>query len=382
MTETSTPKLDQENAKHLLAALDLLRDEAEEVFAADALPSLDLSERLRASLAGMSKASSQASTAFTNVMTCLAIKALFPDIDIRYHQVQIGAPFNFRTVSEKHIYPWLQSNRFEGAKSGWQTRTFERPKPYLMSYDENIGSIKESFLTVFDEIQENSQNPRAALSALIYDQVVLRDKKSIPIISPKVDDIRLIESFFREHFFAKYKAKGASRLPVLALYAIHSVMLEQLQRYDGMKIRELQSHSAADAQTGAIGDIEIERQDSTLFEGLEIKHNQKITEQHIETACEKFSIEAPPDRYYILTTHDECQPDQSMNNLLLEKRNRIGTQIIVNGVLPTIRYYLRLLKSPNSIFPIYGTMLSTDKAISFEHRTAWNEIIIGKHQLG
>ena len=88
----------------------------------------------------------------TNIVTCLAIKTAMPEVDIRYHQVQIqhqtkrSAGFNFRGISENVIYTWLSDHNFDGAKSGWQTRTFERPKPYSLDYDENIGDIKESFM--------------------------------------------------------------------------------------------------------------------------------------------------------------------------------------------------------------------------------------------
>jgi DNA (cytosine-5)-methyltransferase 1 len=75
------------------------------------------------------------------------------------------AGFNFRGLSEITVYPWISRNRFEGAKSGWQTRTLERPKPYKLDYDENIAYVKSDFLAVFDEIEENGQ---IAVDALTY----------------------------------------------------------------------------------------------------------------------------------------------------------------------------------------------------------------------
>ncbi len=379
MPNNKPAKLDKTAADELTANLDSIYGEMAKMHAAGESRPEALSERLAAALSAISGATSKASSAFTNVVTCLAIKVQFPDLDIRKHQVQIGAPFSFRAASEDYVYPWLQKHKFEGAKSGWQTRTFERPKPYTMTYDENIGAIKMPFLTVFDEIQENSQNPSDALAYLIYDQIALREKKKISLVCPKTKDILLIEGFFREHFFRQYKSKGASRLPVLALHAIYDVMMQQVQRYSGMKLRGLQSHSAADSQTGAIGDIEVERQNGGLFEGIEVKHDIVVTENEVLGACEKFAeTNPPPDRYYILTTHKDCQPTGEMEKLLREKESHIGTQIIINGVLPTIRYYLRLLSDPSAIFPSYIQLLEKDPAIAFEHREAWNPIVIGK----
>ncbi len=51
--------------------------------------------------------------------------------------------------------------------------------------------------------------------------------------------------------------------------------------------------------------------------------------------------------------------------------------MIVNGVLPTIRYYLRLLSDPGDVLPIYADVLEKDEAIGFEHRDIWNKIATG-----
>ncbi len=340
-------------------------------------PKWGLSSRFLSALGAMSEASSQASSAFTNIVTCLAIKALKPELDVRIHQVQIGAPFSFRNLSEKVIYPWLSGKDFEGAKSGWQTRTFERPKPYTMDFAENIGSIKEPFLTCFDEIQVNGGSPLLALTFLFYRQLEKREKKKIPLATPNIDDIETMVGFFDRHFSAKYGSKGASRLPVLAIYAIYSVMMRQLKRYDGKVLRKLQNHAAADAQTGAVGDIEVESANGSLFEGVEIKHNIPITEDMIKDIAKKIAPHSP-NRYYVLTTHRICQPSEEMSVLIQQVKRQIGSQVIVNGVIPTIRYYLRLLADPSEVFPLYTSLMMEDAAISHEHRIAWNDIVTGK----
>lgn len=51
--------------------------------------------------------------------------------------------------------------------------------------------------------------------------------------------------------------------------------------------------------------------------------------------------------------------------------------MIVNGVIPSIKYYLRLLTNPGAVLPNYVQELATDKAISFEHRDVWNKIATG-----
>ena len=344
----------------------------------------ELSDKLRSALEEISRLSQKAASGFTNIITCLAIKAALPGVDMRYHQVQIQdrtsrpAGFNFRGPSEKVVYPWLSKNRFEGAKSGWQTRTFERPKPYMLDYDENIGDIKSAFLTTFDEVEENGGSASTALALLVHLQLVLREAKNIELSLPRTKDIQLIVKVFRDHFFHPYNAsKGASRLPVLALYAIYSVLIEQLGRYDGMALKPLEEHSAADSQTGAVGDIEIiNLSTNEVFEAIEVKHNIPLDERIIEDAARKI-MNKTVDRYYILTTHNSCEPDDDLNNKILNIKAMYNFQLIANGVMPSLKYYLRLLADPSSVFPRYVELLAVDKAIKHEHREVWNRISIG-----
>ena len=319
----------------------------------------ELSEKFLDALNKMSDYSDKASTGFTNIVTCLAIKAAKPNVDIRYHQVQIQnqiikekrAGFNFRGISEEVIYPWLSNQRFSGAKSGWQTRTFERPKPYLMSYEENIGAIKKPILTCFNEIEKKNQNALRGLAYIFYKQLLLREKNEIPLAIPKIKDISAIVKIFKDHFSYPYMAsKGASPLPVLALYAIYSVMVEELERFKGMELRDLRDHSAADSQTGAVGDIEIARKDTgKIFEALEIKHNIQIDENIVNGVRDKI-MDKEVDRYYILTTHSKCDPtDDGMDKKIQDINNMYHCQIIVNGVLPSLRYYLRMLSDPSKV---------------------------------
>jgi DNA (cytosine-5)-methyltransferase 1 len=362
-------------------ALDAAFDEAEQIFSIDGIPSLDISSRLKSSLEKLSELSQKASTGFTNIVTCLAIKIAKPDVDIRYHQVQIQkdterpAGFNFRGVSEKTVYGWLNSRAFSGAKSGWQTRTFERPKPYMMSYDENIGDIKEAFLSVFDEIEEHEGSAHNALVYLMYLQLVLRESNKIVLSIPRTQDIQLIVQLFERHFFYKYKgSKGASRLPVLALHAIYSVMLGQLERFDGMALKPLEEHSAADSQTGAIGDIEVVRiATNEVFEAIEVKHDIPLSEKIITDSAQKI-MNRSVDRYYILTTNSNCEPDDRLQGQISKIKAMYNCQMIANGVMSSLRYYLRLLADPSAVFQKYVDLLASDKSISHEHREIWNRL--------
>mgnify|MGYP006988860009 CR=1 FL=1 len=325
----------------------------------------------------------RASTGYLNIITGLTIKAAYPNIDVRYHQTQIQsqtdkpAGFNFRGVSEHFIYPWMEAHEFHGAKSGWQTRTFERPKPYLLNYDENIGTIKDAFLTIYDLVEKYPDKAIYALSLLMLRRIELRERSKVNLAIPNIQDVIPITRFFEMHFFYLYKdSKGASRLPVLALYAIYSELIKELNRYQGKHLKALEPHSAADARTGSIGDIEVLNADNTPFEAVEVKHQLQITKAIVDSSKQKIRG-SRVDRYYILTTSPLHDPAKEIMEEVDNVKKLLGTQMIVNGVIPTIKYYLRLLTNPSSVLPVYVKLLTEDTAIGFEHRDIWNKIATG-----
>ena len=81
-------------------------------------------------------------------------------------------------------------------------------------------------------------------------------------------------------------------------------------------------------------------------------------------------------RYYILTTHKNCtHVDSDMEIIIDRVYKEHGCQIIVNGVIPTIKYYLRLVSKPSEALGHYSKLLTTDRAIRFEHVQKWEEIV-------
>jgi len=343
----------------------------------------NLSNEFIESLEDLSLKSGKATTGFTNVITGLSAKAAYGDsVDIRYHQVGIqkergiSERFSFRTISEKIVFPWLYEHRFNYAKSGWQTRTFERPKPYTLDYAENIGdNIKHSFLTCYDKIETHKEDAKLALAYLICRQIQMCNSRKVPINVPKSDDIVRLADCFNSHFDYRYDdPKGSSRLPVLAFFSIYSVMVKEMGRYAGKLLRPLEEHSAADARTGSIGDIEVVNEDGSVFEALEIKHKIPIDMAVIESVKGKIE-NTYVKRYYVLTTHKNHDPDLKIQKEIEKVRIESGCQLIVNGAIPSIKYYLRLLSNPSEVLPIYSRLLNDDHVITSDHIEAWNDIV-------
>ena len=122
--------------------------------------------------------------------------------------------------------------------------------------------------------------------------------------------------------------------------------------------------------------IEVLNFDSTPFEAVEVKHDQIITKAMVDTAKQKIRGRQV-DLYYILTTHHQHDPTDDVKDEVENVKKLLGCQMIVNGVLPTIKYYLRLLSNPGLVLPAYTHNLENDGAIGYEHKDIWNKIATG-----
>ena len=121
----------------------------------------------------------------------------------------------------------------------------------------------------------------------------------------------------------------------------------------------------------------VELEHNALFEAVEIKHGKVITTAMIRNAYEKFRNH-PIDRYYILSTV-EGESIEKITDKVFQIQREHGCQVIVNGVLDTIKYYLRLVKTPAIFVSNYATLVENDTALRFEHRKAWNDIVGGQN---
>lgn len=317
----------------------------------------------------------------TVLTTLLAHKMYDPSQDIRYHQAQLPNGFAGRTIDKAEVTPFMKSVSFPAmAESGWLTRSLEQPHPYDLSYPGKITpkTIKDAFLTIIDSVQVHNESAERVLTYFFKLLIKQRDSLNIELAKPHSLSISKIIKILEKHFTLRYSCSGASRLPTLAIYAAYQCMMSQVARFDGKTLCSLESHNSADAQSGRIGDIDINNESGTAFEGVEIKHEIQITSQLVADAYEKFKI-YNTDRYYLLTTANMDSADWDAIDEEIQRISQIhGCQVIVNGVYTTLKYYLRLLKDPAEFIDRYVELLKVDETIKFPHKEAWNDIISGK----
>lgn len=298
--------------------------------------------------------------------------------DIRLHQAQLPGGFSGRTIDSKYVTPFLKRMQFPSmAESGWLTRSLEQPYPYDLNYQGKIRpvAIKESFLLVVDSIETKGVSALNVLEYIFERLIVLRDAKNIVLAKPQKLSISRIIRLLERHFTAKYSGFGASRLPVLAIYAAYQCMMGEVARFREKILCKLESHNSADRRSGRIGDIDVIDKNNVSFEGVEIKHEIKITPQLVKDAYEKFKGEKT-ERYYLLTTANMDSADvDGIDNEIEWIANVHGCQVIVNGVYSTLRYYLRLLSNPAEFIDRYVELLQCDDSVKFQHNERWNALV-------
>jgi DNA (cytosine-5)-methyltransferase 1 len=329
----------------------------------------------------------------TVLTTSLVKKIEDPKQDIRYHKNDLKGGYSGRTFDTKFITPFFKKyfSRFAMKESGWLTRSIEQPHPFTLKFPGKIRNkkVKQAFLQILHDIEENKANPVNYLIAVfillrreIIRSGVLLSKHILYFKKKKNLTINQIIESLREHFFTKYKRAGASRLPVIAIYSIYEILIRDIARYKGKKLLPLKSHVASDIKSKEIGDVEIiDRKTESIFEGVEIKHGIPIDFLMVRDVYEKIK-DVSIERYYILTTAEpNIKKDQE--NQVLQLINGIkkghGCEIVVNGLIPSLKYYLRLVHNLDEFVDLYSKNIKIEASVStvikLEHLEKWNEII-------
>lgn len=314
----------------------------------------------------------------TVLITSLVHKLYNPDQDIRLHQGNMEGGYSGRGIDTKYVTPFMKEMGFPSmVESGWLTRSLEQNLPYDLNYPGKINppELKKAFLNLLDMVQNKNKSPEKFLLILFGKLIEHREQKKLDLTKPVSLPISTIIDYLKQHFEARYSARGASRLPTLAIYAVYQCMIRELKRFEGKQLMPLEEHTSSDKSSGRVGDIEIRDKEGKVFEAVEIKHGIPINTQLVRDAYEKFKSH-PIQRYYLLSTAGEDSTD--IENLK-EEVSRIlkihGCQVIINGIYLSLKYYLRLLHNTCDFIDNYVENLKNDKTIKYEHKLKWNKIV-------
>lgn len=316
---------------------------------------------------------------YTVLITLLYYKYLHPKQDIRKHQVQIPGGFSGRSFDTTQVTPILKKNKLPSmAESGWLTRSLEQPYPYDLKYNGKIPPLlKFPFLRCIDYVEKHPEKAVNMLRVILHKVMEVVQQNQIiitPLQHPEKLTIDKILGALEKHFLRHYGTHNGAKLPVLAFYAIYSCLIDEIKRYSDCSLAPLSSLTACDKTNKSSGDIEIFK-DGKLFEAIEIKLDREIDSQIVRIVEEKI-YKWNPQRYYILSVLGTKQEDQrEIDDIVCQVGINHGCQIINNGLLPTIRYYLRLIVDLSEFIKLYSGFVQNDTELQLIHKTYWNELI-------
>lgn len=166
----------------------------------------------------------------------------------------------------------------------------------------------------------------------------------------------------------------------MAIYTIYEMLLPKFERYKNKKLVPLQVHTSSDKHS--FGDIEIYTTDNQPFEIVEIKHNIPIDKYLIFDIAKK-TQHIKIDRYYILTTFVNSfaneDSEKEVTEYILNLKKKQNIDIIANGIISTLKYYLRFIDNYQEFIDVYTKNLIKDAQISTEiknfHLEKWTTIL-------
>jgi len=347
----------------------------------EAIEKKDYTNKLNAktlqSIQTIAKKSFNQKGVFTVLVTLSIYKIVHPKQDIRKHQTQIKGGFSGRSMDTKYITPTLKKLGLPSmAESGWLTRSLEQPYPYNLDYEGKISnkSVKKAFLELVNDIEVNKINPKYILVELFKLILELQKANKIeitPLENPEKLTINRTIELLDKQFSYEYKTSYGSKLPVLAFYAIYQLLIKEISRYQKCQLKALGSHTASDRTSKSAGDIELFK-GKELFEAIEIKLDKSIDANILRIAKEKI-IKFNPQRYYILSNQGIVD-EYEVYRIIKEVKQEHGCQIIVNGVLDTLKYYMRLIDNLEEFYQLYSDLISKDTELKTIHKQVWNEL--------
>jgi DNA (cytosine-5)-methyltransferase 1 len=319
---------------------------------------------------------------FTVLVTLLLYKIFHPEQDIRYHKVELGAfGFSGRTFDTKYVTPTLRVLGLPAmAESGWLTRSLEQAHPYTLDYQGKINDkvAKEAFLHLLDYVQKSPHHAEYLLKLLFNKVTIIVEANKVvitPITNPDKLSIVNIIHCLEQQFSYKYHTSSGAKLPVLAFYAIYQSLITEIKRYNNCKLGKLGLHTTSDRNSKSAGDIEIFTENQQLFEAIEIKLDKQIDLNMVQIAYEKIQ-RFNPQRYCIFSLKPIKESDKtSIENLVVKIRQEHGCQVILNGVIPTLKYYLRLVESLERFIENYSKLIQNDTELKLVHREMWNTLV-------
>ena len=283
------------------------------------------------------------------LMSCLLGKLDKPNVDPRKPYTEIGGADSFsgRTYDERYLTKFINEHRLPvNPTTAFLTPTLRNIDHPLTTDRDLVGRPRDLYRKTL-ELLEDVAEQRIAADVMFVETMrvllLLRDEKlarmtsllgalertegALPLSS------EAIVTLINQHL----ACKNASRLPVLVVAAAYEAAGTRLAE----SMLPLNSHNAADLQTGSLGDVEICLVgDDSIVTAYEMKM-KRVTQDDIDAAVTKIARASKRIHNYLFVTTDAIDPIVTEYAATFYEKTD-GTEIAILDCVGFLRHFLHL----------------------------------------
>jgi len=305
------------------------------------------------------------------LMSCLLAKIHNEKVDIRkpYTEIKDNDTFSGRFYDEKYIEPFIHKYKLPcNPTTAYLTPAFRNLDRVLTPDLILVGrprEIYEATLDILNLVHKNKEKPELVLHEiirmllLIKSEDELRMEQLIADLKQPLDTLPLsseeIVKLLAQHLNCKY----TSRLPILIIASAYQSVKDQVGEIN----KTLAAHTAADKQTGNIGDVEITLcNDEKIVTCYEMK-DKRVSIIDIEIALHKVAkMEYKIDNYIFITTDViEDEVVEYAKNLY----EKVGIEFAILDCIGFIKHFLHFFhRKRNDFLNIYQSMILNEPTSS------------------
>jgi len=275
-----------------------------------------------------------------------------PGVDIRkpfiqaYPDSEKADAYGGRNYDERYIFEFITKHKLPcSSTTAFLTPAF-RTKNIVLDLNQTLrgrpAELYQAILRILHAIQTRKASAEAVLRELIRVLIIEREQRKSRLESLKEglqeqagdlalsseDTVRLIEQHLA--------LKNAARLPVLVVAAAYTAAAQRL----GESVLRLNPHTAADSQTGALGDVEITLLgDDRVVTTYEMK-DKPVMLGDIDIAIQKIAEGAHVQNYVFITT---APIDAAVREHAAQQYRELGgVEIAVLDCIGFLRHFLHL----------------------------------------
>jgi DNA adenine methylase len=281
------------------------------------------------------------------LISCLLAKIDRPEVDIRKPYTEIGDSdvYSGRTYDERYVAHFVNDNDLPcNPTTAFLTPALRNIDHTLTPDIDIVGTPRtmyRSTLQLLTDVHTGAVLPQDLLAEMTRQLLIYRDerKKRMQLLLQAVEaresaplSSEAIVTLIQQHL----TSPKSSRLPVLVVAAAYKAVEQHL----GERVLPLLSHTSADKQTGALGDLEITLvDDDEVVTSYEMKA-KRVTVLDIENAVQKVIASGKEIDNYIFITTDVI--DEEVRELASSLYTKVGVEYAILDCISFLRHFLHL----------------------------------------